>query len=507
MFIAIMLLNYITLIHAAWPFTTDDAYITLRYARNWYEHHQLIWNVHSKPIEGYSNFLYVVLGYFAYVIHVNAMLFLKILGALSLIVSLIFTYLMSRFWLTMRFAMIPSLILSTMAGMYYWAVSGLETIFFQCTLLMTIYFFMRGIGFRQCLENYITRKNGVQSVFLGLSFICLCSVALARFDGLFALGVVGLLWLAQYRSARFRHRAFILYFVGFIVLYGSYFLWRWHYFGALIPNTYLCKTYAFHQFDFNTSWFSLIQFLKNAGVFVLFGLVFLIKYYKKEVLILYLSMLFYVMLFYGTDFVLNYKNHYNLPVVPYAIIFGVAGMLLVVQMFFNQVTKIIKTGCVIGLILLFSHTAYSNIDIQNSVHTYQQRSTSRIAAAAYLNQQLYPKDSVLLGDCGLIPFLLKDRRVVDLYCLNTSVYTQQCYHHKNYADCIIQQFLNMSPTFIVINSFQHQAFEPFPYLVNEKITQTARFIRHYELSAIFESNDHMNYYVFKKINSQSLVRY
>ena len=46
----------------AWPFNTDDAYITLRYARHWVEGHGISWNIGEPRVEGYSNFLFLVIG-------------------------------------------------------------------------------------------------------------------------------------------------------------------------------------------------------------------------------------------------------------------------------------------------------------------------------------------------------------------------------------------------------------------------------------------------------------
>lgn len=47
--------------HAAsfWPFFTDDAFITLRYAQRWLEHGELAWNA-GERVEGYSNPLWLL---------------------------------------------------------------------------------------------------------------------------------------------------------------------------------------------------------------------------------------------------------------------------------------------------------------------------------------------------------------------------------------------------------------------------------------------------------------
>ncbi len=52
-------------INAIWPFTIDDMYISLRYAKHWAAGDGLVWNVSAAPVEGYSNFSFVVLAAFA----------------------------------------------------------------------------------------------------------------------------------------------------------------------------------------------------------------------------------------------------------------------------------------------------------------------------------------------------------------------------------------------------------------------------------------------------------
>ena len=40
---------------AIWPFTIDDMYISLRYAKHWADGYGLLWNIGEEPVEGYSN--------------------------------------------------------------------------------------------------------------------------------------------------------------------------------------------------------------------------------------------------------------------------------------------------------------------------------------------------------------------------------------------------------------------------------------------------------------------
>ena len=56
------LLAYAALAFWLRDFVTDDALITLRYARQWAFGHGLRWNAGEDPVEGYTNFSHVALG-------------------------------------------------------------------------------------------------------------------------------------------------------------------------------------------------------------------------------------------------------------------------------------------------------------------------------------------------------------------------------------------------------------------------------------------------------------
>ncbi|MBI4720024.1 MAG: hypothetical protein HY770_02080, partial [Chitinivibrionia bacterium] len=47
--------------HMGWMTTKDDAFITFRYARHLAGGHGLVWNIGEAPVEGYTNFLFLVI--------------------------------------------------------------------------------------------------------------------------------------------------------------------------------------------------------------------------------------------------------------------------------------------------------------------------------------------------------------------------------------------------------------------------------------------------------------
>ena len=43
----------------------EDSFITFRFARHLASGHGLVWNIGAEPVEGYTNFLWVILSAFA----------------------------------------------------------------------------------------------------------------------------------------------------------------------------------------------------------------------------------------------------------------------------------------------------------------------------------------------------------------------------------------------------------------------------------------------------------
>jgi hypothetical protein len=76
-----LLIAAANLVHFA-PFITDDAFISLRYSRHLAEGHGIAWNVGEAPVEGYSNFLHIVLGAIATRLDVSPIGVLRSVGPL-----------------------------------------------------------------------------------------------------------------------------------------------------------------------------------------------------------------------------------------------------------------------------------------------------------------------------------------------------------------------------------------------------------------------------------------
>ena len=107
-----------------WGFYHDDAYIILRYAKNFLLGRGLVWNT-GERVEGYSSFFWLLLislpGYF----NIDLVLASKVLGVFFAFVTLVLFLIFdgSR-------GIIGALLLATNSCFALWAVGGLETVAF-----------------------------------------------------------------------------------------------------------------------------------------------------------------------------------------------------------------------------------------------------------------------------------------------------------------------------------------------------------------------------------------
>ena len=126
-------------------FLTDDAYISFRYVSNWDLGHGLVWNPPPfRPVEGYTNFLWIVLLYGVWqVLDVAPP---AAANYLALCFALCSLYITAQMLLRLpwsprlrpyRLVFLALLLLAVTTNRTFlaWSSSGLETALFGCTVL------------------------------------------------------------------------------------------------------------------------------------------------------------------------------------------------------------------------------------------------------------------------------------------------------------------------------------------------------------------------------------
>lgn len=216
----------------------DDAYISMRYAWNLSHGHGLVWNI-GEQIEGYTNLLMTL--YMSLVTTVFnkrlSALVIQISGAVFMlgtaqVVSMIMGLLSQNSPQKTRASLSIAAYAFSLAyyPLLFWSLMGMET--GLLTLLISIaYYFMLSF----------MKQGSNTDLWLGSAFFSLASIT--RPDAiLFAVPVFLYLFLVNVKA---RNGAGIqqLFFAGLIVILlpSAQLLFRWQYYGVLVPNTYTLK--------------------------------------------------------------------------------------------------------------------------------------------------------------------------------------------------------------------------------------------------------------------------
>ena len=233
--LALLALGIFILLAMEWllfPLTVDDAYISYNFSNNFAQGHGLVWHPGDDPVEGYTNFLWVVILAAFIKVGFDVVLIAKILGILLSLGSVGMMYRIVRHLNPDGVGVMPALLLAASPAFALWAVSGLETVLFIFILLLALHQYL--------LED----EMDVDKPQRYGSVVLLMLLGMTRPEGaLVFLALTGLrlfFWVRQGVS-----RKQLTTYLGWVLLIGAlcivYFAWRWSYFGYPLPNTFYVK--------------------------------------------------------------------------------------------------------------------------------------------------------------------------------------------------------------------------------------------------------------------------
>jgi arabinofuranosyltransferase len=221
-------------LHAWWlNCVAEDAYITYRFARNLAEGHGFVWNVGEGPVEGFTNFLWVLLSAAAYRLRLDLPLFAQLLGTIAGVITLIYAWRFSTEVLRHHgpVALFTTALLAAAGPLATWASSGMETVLFTMWVTLAVFYASR---FPPCRST----SNTVAAA------VCLLLATLTRPEG-FGIFVIILVvegaWRAAAPDARRLRESALLAGI-YLPVFLAYFAWRFHTFGYPLPNTFYAKT-------------------------------------------------------------------------------------------------------------------------------------------------------------------------------------------------------------------------------------------------------------------------
>ncbi|MEW5924100.1 MAG: hypothetical protein AB1746_08945 [Candidatus Zixiibacteriota bacterium] len=202
-------------------FTQDDAFISYRYVKNFLGGIGLVYNP-GERVEGYTNFLFVILMALFGNYGVNYITLSKLLGIISGASIIILSFIWFRRLFPDRKYELPAfgapVLLAVNSAFAYWSISGLETVMFAALIFWGIFF--------------ASEKKHIMVAMLALA-------TLTRPEG----GLVFVLIIIYYLMTKFMNRRAI---AGLIAAYAlliiPQFVFRLSYYGDLLPNPFYAKT-------------------------------------------------------------------------------------------------------------------------------------------------------------------------------------------------------------------------------------------------------------------------
>lgn len=212
-----------------WNFITDDAFITFRYALNLSRGNFIVFNVDGDPVEGYSNFLWVLISAFALYLGLDIVVFIKVFGIVCSLSTMFVLYSFTKKFVDEKRALIAPILYAVFYPIHLWTTGGLETPLFILLLLT---------GSMLAFQEQQSSKK------IGLSCIPFFLLSITRPEGIiYYLAIEALIIFKRFILDRDKAVLFQRLFTGIIGAgsYTIYFAWRYFYYGQFFPNSYYAK--------------------------------------------------------------------------------------------------------------------------------------------------------------------------------------------------------------------------------------------------------------------------
>jgi hypothetical protein len=474
-------------IQAIWPFTIDDMYISLRYAKHWSEGFGLVWNINQAPVEGYSNFSFVVLGSIAISLGLNPVVILKSIGAIGLLLTSVAIFQLTRFWYPVRYALIPCLWLLAYKGQILWSVSGLETTIFQALIAFSLVYLFKGAGYHFYPQAHGHAKN-TDSIIAG---ILLATASLTRPEGpAFAILFVFLIAFSQpSKKVYVKNQSWFIALISFCICFLPYFIWHYCFYGRLFPNPVYCKGVSgLMNFALDK------QYLKLIWPFAILSFPAICFSKDRRHLFLWLPSVLYLVLLVDASSEVAFDNRLFLP--AFALILPLTW----------QGINILLSGILVKhpkmkmQILYFAGIIMFFFIPMMSLSNYRYYTINPIAGEQlrenvlrWLDRNASNESKIVLADSGLIPYQ-SSLEFIDSYCLNNKEMTLKSDEYRYSRFC--RQTMYSKPDVIILTALienGHVKYTPADECLAEKV----KLSRDYRLQGLFSSGTMLNFYRYE----------
>ena len=239
-------------------FLNDDAFISFRYAWNWAEQGEVVYNL-GERVEGYTNFLWMAMMAGIHYMGGEIPIWSQIISVLMGLGILFWIWRVDFLWSQRSDtqeenggsrSLLALLLLVLSPAFACWSTGGLEVMCFSFFLTgSTLLSFKAFQSLNDQLHADFTQSQRVKkegscsdSFYAGLAGVGFALASMTRPEGLLFFGLFGLYQVLSLLVLRlFPKPSHWIWLGGFLLIYLPYFSWRFSYYGYPLPNTYYVK--------------------------------------------------------------------------------------------------------------------------------------------------------------------------------------------------------------------------------------------------------------------------
>ncbi|MBI5375763.1 MAG: hypothetical protein HZA77_10020 [Candidatus Schekmanbacteria bacterium] len=387
----------------------DDAFISLRYAMNFSQGNGLVYNLGEK-VEGYTNFSWTIISSIPFFLNIDGVTFLRYLGLLSGCLAILAVFILTRIFVSKDSISpgISSLILASIPYFRAESIMGLETVFYGAMIILSV-------------SAYIYEERNYSRICL--SGLLLTFTVLTRPDGLIVAGIIGLIDLSSILKKKTFNKKLILRWSFFIPPVVTHFIFRFFYYGDIVPNTFHTKVGNSLSVLFRGINYGVVYFHKNLILIIIsiIGATILLMSRKlptKEKTTLFLIPAIYILYvcFIGGDFKPTFR--FYIVITLYLAFLSSVAIEKTSQQFLLMTKKPALFMCLmVGITGLFSMPLNANDYALRRFTSERKQSIQFVQDAAFYLKAIYPPQTIIAtGNAGGIPFFTEFTSI-DMYGL------------------------------------------------------------------------------------------
>jgi arabinofuranosyltransferase len=209
---------------AHFPF--DDTFISFRYAEHVASGHGLVWNIGGPHTEGYTNLLFILLLSAARFLTSDLLAASQFLGLVSTIITGVIIYSIAQDARGKHTGLIAIAFFWLTPLTWINAMSGMETSLFVMLSALAILLAIRNRFFEAYAAAFLATLTRPEGALLGI-IIFIVAIGFSHQPGT--------LLLRTLKSTATKAA------VAFVMALALYALWKWWYFGELLPNSFYVK--------------------------------------------------------------------------------------------------------------------------------------------------------------------------------------------------------------------------------------------------------------------------